>query len=100
MTRLTRVLRSNVANRQSSLSCFVLDTLLEASERPCVEASVHPLAVIEAFADVAQVFQHEDGFLEPAGVLDGTSRRLLDDIRECILVVVELLVNPPLSSIT
>jgi hypothetical protein len=42
---LTRVLRSNVFDRKPCLSCFVLDTLLEASERPCVEASVHPLAV-------------------------------------------------------
>jgi hypothetical protein len=65
-----------------------------------VEASVHPLAVIEVFTDVREVFQHEDWLLKPTGVLDGTSRHLLDDVSECVLVVVESLLNPPLGGVT
>jgi hypothetical protein len=71
VTRLTRVLRSDVFDRKPRLSCLVLDTLLKPSERPCVEASVHPLAVIQVFTDVRKVFQHEDWLLESTGVLDG-----------------------------
>jgi hypothetical protein len=65
-----------------------------------VEASVHPLTVIEVFADVAQVFQHKDWLLEPASVLDGPSRRLFNDVSECMLVVVESFINPPLGGVT
>jgi len=99
VTRLTRILRSNVANRNFSLSCFVLDPLLEPSERTLVEASVHPLAVIKIFADVAQISQCEDWFLELVGVLNGPSRRLLDDVSEYVLVVVGSIVNLPLCGV-
>nr|CAA25389.1 unnamed protein product [Halobacterium phage phiH] len=100
VARLARVLRANVFDRDASLSCFVLDTLLQASERPCVEASVHPFAVVEVFADVREVFQNDHRLLESAGVLDCLPRRLFDDVCECVLVVVESLVNPPLGGVT
>ena len=100
VTRLTRVLRSDVFDRKPCLSCLVLDAPLGPSERPCVGSSVHPLTVIEVFADVRKVFQHEDWLLESTDILDGTSRRLLDDVCECVLVVVESLVYPPPCGVT
>jgi len=97
---MTRVLRSDVSDREPGLSCAVLDTVLQPSERPRAEATVRPLAVVKTLTDVREVFQHNDRLLELLGVFECLPRSLLDDVCECFLVVVEPLVNLPLSGVT
>ena len=97
VTRLTGVRRVHLLNRDTSVTRFVLDASGETRERPIVETAVHPFAVVEMFADVRQVFENYHGFLELLGVLDGLSRRFLHDVRQRVLVVVESLVNTPVS---
>jgi hypothetical protein len=65
-----------------------------------VKTPVHELAVVQSFTDVRQVFESDNGILELSGVLDGLPRCFLDNIRQCVLVVVESFVHAPLGGVS
>jgi len=100
MARLRRVRWIDVLDRDASIEGFVLDTVLQSGERPCVKTTVHPLSAVQRLTDVRQIFEDNYWLLKLSGVLDGLSARLLDNIRECVLVVVGTLVNPPIGGVT
>ena len=97
VARLTRVRRIHEPNRNPGVKGFVLDAPGETRERPVVESPIHLLAAVEMFTDVRQVFKNDYRILELSGVLDGLSRRLLHDVREGVLIVVESFVHAPLG---
>lgn len=99
MINLICVFRPDRFDGDASLACLVLDLTLETGERPCVETTIHLLAVVETFAYLRQVF--EDGYwlLELPSVLDCLPGHLLDNVYECVLVVVESLVKSLLGGI-
>ena len=99
MARLRRVRRRDELYRNACFLGLVLDASGETRERPVVEVTVHPLAVIEVFPKVRQVFQNDARFVEGLGVLNCASRRLLNDIRQSVLVVVKAFVRPPLGGV-
>ena len=95
MARLTRVRRIHESDRDTRITGPLLDTPGEARKRLVVKPAVHPLAVIEMFTNVRQVFENDNRILEPSSVLDGFAGGLLHDVCQDVLVVVESFVHAP-----
>lgn len=57
--------------------CFVLDVRLQLREQPLAETSIPVLPDILA-RDTFEVFENDDGVLEPGRVFDGFRRGFLD----------------------
>ena len=93
IARLTRVRRIHESDTDARVTGFVLNSASKSCKRPIVEMPIHPLSVVQMFADVRQIFENDNRVLEGTDVLDRLTRCLLDNICESVLVVVELFLN-------
>lgn len=100
VARLGRVARVHELDRDAGFEGLVLNPVGESGKRPRVQTPIHVLSVIQILTDVRQVLECDHGVVEGRSVLDGFSRRLLNNIRQRVLVVVETFVHSPLLSVT
>ena len=100
VARFRCVRRVHEPNRDTGVERLVLDTSRETGKGPVVKTAIHPLLVVEMFADVREVFEHDNWRVELLGVLNGFSGRLFHDVGECVLVVTEAFVHSPLLGVT
>jgi hypothetical protein len=99
MARLRSVGMVHELNRNASFGGLVLNPISEPSERPSMQSTVHVRTVIQPLTDVRQVFEDDNRIIELLGILNSLSRRLLDNIRQSVLVVVESVITSPLCTV-
>ncbi len=97
VARLAGVGGIHELNRYPCVEGFILDSRCEPCERPRVETPIHPLTIVQLLANVRQVFKRDNRVFELLCVFHSLPRRLLDNIRQGVLIVVKTFVDPPVG---